>query len=67
MRQHKQLSPTSYRYLIQPDMDSEPKGVVVEFTLKDKDPLKDIGTAELRINDDKVTGIDLDGDCMELI
>ena len=47
MRQHKQLNPTSFRYLIQTDAEEDPKGVVVEFTAKDKDPLKDIGTVEL--------------------
>lgn len=67
MRQHKQMDPTSYRYVIQKtEGDDEPKGVVVEFTSKDKDPLKDIGTAELRLKDNKVVGINLDGDCMEL-
>nr|KAG5697694.1 hypothetical protein BaRGS_000579 [Batillaria attramentaria] len=42
-----------------------PKGVIVENTAKNKDPLKDIGTAELLLKDDKVVGIDLDGDCLE--
>ncbi|KAK7484468.1 hypothetical protein BaRGS_00024353, partial [Batillaria attramentaria] len=65
MRQHKQLTPTSYRYLIQTDAEENPKGVIVENTAKNKDPLKDIGTAELLLKDDKVVGIDLDGDCLE--
>lgn len=66
MRQHKQLSPTSYRYLIQTDLDENPMGVIIEFCLKDKDPLKDIGTAELLLKDDKVVGIDLDGDIVQM-
>ncbi|KAK7090197.1 uncharacterized protein [Littorina saxatilis] len=66
MRQHKKLSPTSYRYVIQTDADEDPKGVVVEFTEKEKDPLKDIGTAELLLKEGQVVGIDLDGDCCEL-
>ena len=66
MRQHKQLSPTSFRYLIQTDAEEDPKGVVVEFTAQGKDPLKDIGTVELRLKDDKIIGIDLDGDCCEM-
>lgn len=66
LRQHKQLNPTSFRYVVQMDADEDPKGVIIEHTATDKDPLKDIGTAELLLQDDKVIGIDLDGDCMEL-
>ncbi|XP_076453777.1 uncharacterized protein LOC143288965 [Babylonia areolata] len=66
MRQHKKMTDTSFQYIIQPEGDDHKK-VVIQFTVKDKDPLKNIGTVELRLKEDIVTGIDLDGDCFELI
>ncbi|KAL8617902.1 hypothetical protein ACOMHN_026479 [Nucella lapillus] len=66
MRQHKKLTPTSFRYLIQMEEDEDPKGVTIEFTVKDKDPLKNVGTAELLLEDNKILAVDLDGDCYQL-
>ncbi|KAL8594815.1 hypothetical protein ACOMHN_047532 [Nucella lapillus] len=67
MRQHKQLGPTSFSYMVVPEGNEDSKRVQIQFTLTNKDPLKDIATVELRLDDDKIVGIDIDGDCFELI
>ena len=67
MRQHKKVDDTTMRYLIQTEQDSEFKSVDMQFIVKGKDPLKDIGTAELKVDDKFVIGIDIDGDCFQLI
>ena len=63
MRQHKLVGPGTMKYLIQEE-DGEAFGVVIEGCKKDRDPLKDIGTCELKLDDglQKVVAIDIDGD-----
>ncbi|XP_046554953.1 uncharacterized protein LOC124264254 isoform X2 [Haliotis rubra] len=62
MRQHKEDPKCTFKYVIQKD-DNEPKYVFLEGCKPKKDPLKDIGTIEMRLDaEDKITGIDLDGD-----
>jgi hypothetical protein len=66
MRQHKKIDETTYRYLIQPD-NADPKSVDLQFALKGKDPLLDVGTAELKLQDKFIVGIDLEGECYKRI
>ncbi|KAK6195572.1 hypothetical protein SNE40_000976 [Patella caerulea] len=63
MRQHKAEGKNGWRYLIQQE-DADPKGVFLMGCKEGRDPLKDIGTCELKLNEDgtQVLGVDLDGD-----
>ncbi len=63
MRQHKEDPYGTFKYLIQQE-DDDPKAVYLQDTKIGMDPLKDIGTAELKLDADGklVLGVDLDGD-----
>ena len=66
MHSHKRIDATTVAYLVAEE-DGDPKNVEIFNTKKDKDPLKDIGTLELKFDADEKTviGIDLNGDVVE--
>lgn len=66
-RNPKQLDPTTLGFMISDD-DGNAKSVTLSFTLANKNPLKGVGRAELKLDPDAkvVLGIDLNGDCVVL-
>ncbi|XP_046554952.1 uncharacterized protein LOC124264254 isoform X1 [Haliotis rubra] len=63
MRQHKEDPYGTFKYLIQQE-DDDPKAVYLVGCKIGMDPLKDIGTAELKLDAEEkhVLGVDLDGE-----
>ncbi|ESO83714.1 hypothetical protein LOTGIDRAFT_168958 [Lottia gigantea] len=63
MRQHAPEGKNGFRYLIQEE-DNDPQRVIMLGCKEGHDPLKDIGTCELKLNGDgkEIIGVDLDGD-----
>lgn len=65
MRQHAKIDDTTIRYLIQTSPDADPVAATCAGVLKGKDPIKDIGTCELKVDaDGNVVAINLNGDCV---
>lgn len=66
-RNPKQLDPSTLGFMITDD-DGEAKNVTLTATLANKNPLKGVGRAELKLDPDNkiILGIDLNGDCVVL-
>lgn len=66
-RNPKQLDPSTLGFMITDD-DGEAKNVTLTATLANKNPLKGVGRAELKLDPDNknILAIDLNGDCVVL-
>lgn len=65
MRHHQQIDDHTIRYLIQTSQDADPGTATCTSVLKGKDPIKNIGTCELKVDPDgNVIAINLNGDCV---
>lgn len=66
-RNPKQLDPSTLGFMITDD-DGEAKNVTLTAILANKNPLKGVGRAELKLDPDNknILGIDLNGDCVVL-
>jgi len=64
-RNHKHTDPATMIVMIATE-DGDPKSVCITGTKDNKDPLKNIGHCDLKLDEDEknVIGIDLDGDCV---
>ena len=64
---HKQIAPTTIGLLIEGDDESAAIPVELLYCKKNKDPLKNVGVSEFKLDADKkiVLGIDLNGDVVE--
>ncbi|GFR96948.1 monocarboxylate transporter 12 [Elysia marginata] len=61
---HKQVDKTTFSFMIESDDESASKVVTLHHAIKD--PIKKANMVELRLSEDKITGIDLDGDIVIL-
>lgn len=65
MRQHAKVDDNTIRYLIQTSPDADPVAATCAGIIKGKDPIKGIGTCELKVDaDGNVVAINLNGDCV---
>ena len=60
------MNPTTIAYLIAEE-DGDPKSVELFNCKKNKDPLKNVGATQIKLDDTEkiVIGIDLEGDVVE--
>ncbi|GAB1602834.1 hypothetical protein Ahia01_000563600 [Argonauta hians] len=66
MRQYKTIDDHTIEFLIQGTDESDTVKATCTHLLKGKNPVYGIGSCELRVVDEKITAINLGGDCIVL-